>query len=396
MLHSELRHRDHSKPAENLPLCPRCSSTETESQCLEEYHLSPVGAFKSCRYRCVHCGTTFISTRPPYAILADPIKLTDSPFLSALSGLSSQDQFPLVGWGFPPQDVCINIGSSPNDVNGDGTDTVNRIFQGRRSIHDPRVQTQFIFVGEASSTLEAYMNIGSSPNVKRIGTTTIDPILLAPRKTYLWGKVTKALFGISMFDRDTISSFQTRFLFVGEASSAQNAYMCIRSNVPFLQAHQSTCRLAKVAKALLGIPASDGYTISSSQSQFPFIGEISSTWDVCIDIDSGPNMKRNDTTTQSTDRWVKLAALVLGISASAGFSSSSNFPKVANATGFIASLTAISLHHAGRAATRILAKFGAIACAAGTLAVIGKDLPEEYTWIASVAFLIPATAVAFA
>ncbi|GFZ16198.1 hypothetical protein Acr_25g0006070 [Actinidia rufa] len=63
------------------------------------------------------------------------------------------------------------------------------------------------------------------------------------------------------------------------------------------------------------------------------------------------------------------ADIVVRISALAG---STNFPKAANATGFKASLTAISLRHTGRAATRILAKFGAIASAAGTLAVIGR------------------------
>ncbi|KAL7240757.1 hypothetical protein ACSBR2_006410 [Camellia fascicularis] len=129
--------------------------------------------------------------------------------------------------------------------------------------------------------------------------------------------------------------------------------------------------------------------------------------EVCIDIDIDfPNINADRTailnpilqTHQSTEKWAKLAEVVLPISASAGYTSSSNFAKASNAAAFIASLTAISLHRtaAQAAATRFLAKFAAIACAAGTLAVIGKDLPHESIWVAGVAFLIPAAVVAFA
>ncbi|KAL7001353.1 hypothetical protein U1Q18_002503 [Sarracenia purpurea var. burkii] len=95
------------------------------------------------------------------------------------------------------------------------------------------------------------------------------------------------------------------------------------------------------------------------------------------------------------ERWVKLAEMVLGISASAGYASSSIFPKAANAAAFVACLTAISLRRTGWLSARILAKFGAFACAAGTLAALGMDLPGEYKWVAGMAFLFPAIAVAF-
>lgn len=47
-------------------------------------------------------------------------------------------------------------------------------------------------------------------------------------------------------------------------------------------------------------------------------------------------------------------------------------------------------------AIRFSTKFGAIACAAGTLAAIGHDLPDDYRWASGVAFLILAVAVAIA
>ncbi|GFZ16201.1 hypothetical protein Acr_25g0006100 [Actinidia rufa] len=294
-------------------------------------------------------------------------------------------------------------------------------------------RSRFPFADGAFSTQEAYINIGSSSNVKRDGTTTIDPILQALRLTSQRAKVAEALLGISASDGYTISSSQAQFPFVGKVTSTQDKYTNIGSspNVkrdgttpidPILQAHQSTDQWVKVAKALLGISASDGYTSSSFRILFPFISkatspqdayinignipcEAPSTQDVCIDIESSPNMEKNVTITielilqarQSTDRWVKLVEIVLTISASAVYNSSSNFPKATNSTVLIASLTVISLRHTGQvASTKILAKFRAIACASGTLAGIRTNLPEEYTWIASVAFLIPATAMAFA
>ncbi|KAL7001325.1 hypothetical protein U1Q18_002506 [Sarracenia purpurea var. burkii] len=95
------------------------------------------------------------------------------------------------------------------------------------------------------------------------------------------------------------------------------------------------------------------------------------------------------------ERWVRMAEMVLGISASAGYASSSIFPKAANAVAFVACLTAISLRRTGWPSARILAKLGAVACAAGTLAALGTDLPGEYKWVAGMAFLFPAIAVAF-
>ncbi|KAF7132037.1 hypothetical protein RHSIM_Rhsim09G0118700 [Rhododendron simsii] len=94
--------------------------------------------------------------------------------------------------------------------------------------------------------------------------------------------------------------------------------------------------------------------------------------------------------------WLKISKILIPVSAGAVYNSSSMFAKVANTLAFIATLTAISLRPTRSRAIRISTKFGAIACAAGTLVAIGHDLPDDYRWASGVAFLIPAVAVAVA
>lgn len=107
----------------------------------------------------------------------------------------------------------------------------------------------------------------------------------------------------------------------------------------------------------------------------------------------------SDTGTQNPTAdqyWLKISKMLIPVSAGAVYNSSSMFAKVANTLAFIATLTAISLRPSRSRAIRIWTKFGAIACAAGTLAAVGHDLPDDYRWASGVAFLIPAVAVAVA
>lgn len=105
----------------------------------------------------------------------------------------------------------------------------------------------------------------------------------------------------------------------------------------------------------------------------------------------------SDTGTQNpTDGqyWLKISKILIPVSAGAVYNSSSMFAKAANTLAFMATLAAISLRPTRSRAIRFSTKFGAIACAAGTLAAIGHDLPDNYRWASGVAFLIPAVAVA--
>ncbi|GFY87259.1 hypothetical protein Acr_05g0008980 [Actinidia rufa] len=200
-------------------------------------------------------------------------------------------------------------------------------------------------------------------------TSSLDPFPQAHRSTYQWMKVGETALGTSPSAgyansnrlnnspaeySSSATSSQAWFALDGEA--IKNRTVCVdmvhgdgtATMNPLLQACRTTDQWMKVGETVLGTSASAGYASPSSQAKFPFVGNAS----VCINVGSNLNDIHGDGTATmdpilqerlSTDQWVKLAEIVLAISATVVYSSSTHFPKAANAAGFIASLTAISL-----------------------------------------------------
>ncbi|PSS30406.1 Protein like [Actinidia chinensis var. chinensis] len=303
----------------------------------------------------------------PSAGYANSNRLNNSPAEYSSSATSSQAWFALDGGEITNRTVCVDM------VHGDGTATMDPLSQARRKTD------QWMKVGETVLGTSASAGYANSNRLNK-----------SPAEYSSSATSSQAWFAL---DGGAIKNRTVCVDMVhGDGTATMN---------PLSQERRTTDQWMKVGETVLGTSASVGYASSSSQAKFPFVGNAS----VCINVGSNLNDIHGDGTATmdpilqerlSTDQWVKLTEIVLAISATVVYSSSTHFPKAANAVGFIASLTAISLRSKWQTATRVLAKFGAIACAAGTLAAIGNDLPEEYKWIGTVAFHIPSVAVLFA